>query len=78
LNTFEFPQPISCIVLDLAERFFFAASGDGSIHQMDIFRHYEDTIGMQAAHGSGVGDSIPTRKRLISLRYHLLFLTIAY
>ncbi|GLB41732.1 putative WD40 repeat-like protein [Lyophyllum shimeji] len=38
LTTFQFPRPIACLAWDLTERIFFAASADGSIHQMNLFR----------------------------------------
>ncbi|KAJ7035634.1 WD40 repeat-like protein, partial [Mycena alexandri] len=61
LTTFQFPQPISCLAWDLTERMFFAASKDGSIHQMNLFRQREDNSGshvMEAIGGSGVTDII--------------------
>ncbi|KAJ6624937.1 WD40 repeat-like protein [Mycena sp. CBHHK59/15] len=61
LTTFQFPQPISCLAWDLTERMFFAASKDGSIHQMNLFRYREDKSGghvMEAIGGAGVTDII--------------------
>ncbi|KAJ7113691.1 WD40 repeat-like protein [Mycena crocata] len=61
LTTFQFPQPISCLAWDLTERMFFAASKDGSIHQMNMFRQREDKSGghvMEAIGGAGVTDII--------------------
>ncbi|KAJ6496765.1 WD40 repeat-like protein [Mycena vulgaris] len=61
LTTFQFPQPISCLAWDLTERMFFAASKDGSIHQMNLFRQREDKSGshiMEAIGGAGVTDII--------------------
>ncbi|KAJ7132140.1 WD40 repeat-like protein [Mycena epipterygia] len=61
LTTFQFPQPISCLAWDLTERMFFAASKDGSIHQMNLFRQREDKSSsqiMEAIGGAGVTDII--------------------
>jgi pre-rRNA-processing protein IPI3 len=35
LTTFQFPHAVTCIAWDAAERLFFAASGDGYIHQSE-------------------------------------------
>ncbi|KAJ7281918.1 WD40 repeat-like protein [Mycena rebaudengoi] len=78
LTTFQFPQPISCLAWDLTERMFFAASKDGSIHQMNLFRQREDKSGgpiMEAIGGAGVTDIIRVgedeqkaqKRRLISV-----------
>ncbi|KAL0064415.1 Pre-rRNA-processing protein ipi3 [Marasmius tenuissimus] len=61
-----FPQVISTLAWDVTERLFFAASADGSIHQMNLFRERE------AIGGGGVSDVIratdETRKeRLINV-----------
>ncbi|KAI0629250.1 WD40 repeat-like protein [Trametes polyzona] len=77
LTTFYFPQPIACIAWDPTERLFFAASADGSIHQVNLFRQREDKFSraaMEAVGGAGVSDIIrindvdpkDARKRLIS------------
>lgn len=78
LTTFYFPQPITCIAWDATERLFFAASADGSIHQVNLFRQREDKYSraaMEAVGGAGVSDVIridnvdpkDARKRLISV-----------
>ncbi|TBU49181.1 WD40 repeat-like protein [Dichomitus squalens] len=78
LTTFYFPQPISCVAWDVSERLFFAASADGSVHQVNLFRQREDRFSraaMEAVGGAGVGDVIrindtdpaAARKRLISV-----------
>ncbi|KAI0741405.1 WD40 repeat-like protein [Daedaleopsis nitida] len=78
LTTFYFPQPITSVVWDLSERLFFAASADGSIHQVNLFRQREDKFSraaMEAVGGGGVSDVIrindvdttATKKRLISV-----------
>jgi pre-rRNA-processing protein IPI3 len=82
LTTFQFPQSIACLAWDLTERMFFAASSDGSVHQMNLFRHRDDKFGMQtveAVGGAGVSgivrvgdDSQTNKKRLISIGYFLL------
>ncbi|KAG1746716.1 WD40-repeat-containing domain protein [Suillus paluster] len=61
LTTFHFPKPISSAVWDITERLFFAASPDGSIYQVNLFRqrtekHAGQTI--EAVGGAGVSDII--------------------
>ncbi|KAF5316035.1 hypothetical protein D9619_006353 [Psilocybe cf. subviscida] len=61
LTTFQFPQPISHLAWDVTERFFFAASAEGSIHQMNLFRERENKLGgtvTEAIGGAGVTDII--------------------
>lgn len=81
LTTVNFPKPISCLAWDVTERLFFAASADGSIHQMNLFRVREDKFGRavtEAVGGTGISDVIrindddqdATRKRLISVGYY--------
>ncbi|KAI0352337.1 WD40 repeat-like protein [Trametes cingulata] len=78
LTTFYFPQPIVCVVWDPTERLFFAASADGSIHQVNLFRQREDKYSraaMEAVGGAGVGEVLrineidprDAKKRLISV-----------
>ncbi|KAI9064113.1 WD40 repeat-like protein [Trametes sanguinea] len=78
LTTFYFPRPITCITWDPTERLFFAASADGSIHQVNMFRQREDKFSraaMEAVGGAGVSDIIrineidpkDAKKRLISV-----------
>lgn len=66
------------MVWDLSERLFFAASADGSIHQVNLFRQREDKFSraaIEAIGGGGVSDAIrvndmdttATKKRLISV-----------
>ncbi|KAG7093749.1 hypothetical protein E1B28_007400 [Marasmius oreades] len=52
LTTFMFPQVISSLAWDVTERLFFAASSDGSIYQMNLFRERE------AVGGGGVSDVV--------------------
>lgn len=76
LSTFQFPKAITTIAWDTAERIFFAASGDGSIHQVNLFTQLEGRLTV-AIGGSGAVDSVgigdvpsfdgPIRKRLISV-----------
>lgn len=84
LTTFQFPQPISCLAWDFTERIFLAASADGSIHQMNLFRQRDSDTGAQipeAIGGAGVGDVIRVgeedreaqKKRLISVGYSFYF-----
>ncbi|GBE86365.1 Pre-rRNA-processing protein [Sparassis crispa] len=78
LTTFDFPQPISCLAWDATERLFLAASADGSIHQVNLFRQRVDEFdhaAVEAVGGAGVTDVIriddedqhTARKRLISV-----------
>ncbi|KAF8967688.1 WD40 repeat-like protein [Flammula alnicola] len=79
LTTFYFPQPISHLAWDVTERLFFAASSDGSVHQMNLFRERESKVGgvvTEAIGGAGVTDIIRVdndetrearKKRLISV-----------
>ncbi|KDQ18934.1 hypothetical protein BOTBODRAFT_63086 [Botryobasidium botryosum FD-172 SS1] len=63
LTTFLFPHPITVLALDPSERVFFAASKDGSIHQVNLFRRRKDKLGhrlvggMEAVGGAGAGDA---------------------
>ncbi|KAF4610801.1 hypothetical protein D9613_006895 [Agrocybe pediades] len=61
LTTFQFPQAISFLAWDLTERLFFAASADGSIHQMNLFHERESKVAgvvTEAIGGTGVTDII--------------------
>ncbi|KAI0331448.1 WD40 repeat-like protein [Cubamyces sp. BRFM 1775] len=88
LTTFYFPQPITCISWDPTERLFFAASADGSIHQVNLFRQREDKYSraaMEAVGGAGVSDVIrindidpkDAKKRLISIGEPVTAMTIS-
>ncbi|KAI0641918.1 WD40 repeat-like protein [Trametes meyenii] len=88
LTTFYFPQPIACIAWDPTERLFFAASADGSIHQVNLFRQREDKFSqaaMEAVGGPGVSDVIRinevdakgAKKRLISVGDPVTTMTIS-
>ena len=76
LSTFQFPKAITTITWDVTERLFFAASVDGSIHQVNLFSQREDRFAV-AVGGGGAADPIrigdgdsptdPTNKRLISV-----------
>ena len=76
LSAFQFPRAIATITWDTAERMFFAASVDGSIHQVNLFSQREDRFatalgGGGAANpiriGEEFGSSGPIKKRLISV-----------
>ncbi|KAH9000358.1 WD40 repeat-like protein [Lactarius akahatsu] len=78
LTTFQFPHAVACIAWDLTERLFFAASTDGSIHQVNLFRTRANKSGgyvAEAIGGAGVNDvllvrdddSSTTKRRLISV-----------
>ena len=76
LTTFQFPHAIDCIAWDSTERFFFAASGDGSVHQVNLFRtRIDKTRGRvaEAVGGGGVSDvlSIAEDDPNASKRRHL-------
>jgi pre-rRNA-processing protein IPI3 len=63
LATFQFPHAVTCITWDAAERLFFAASGDGSIHQVNLYRtRIDKTHGRlaEAVGGAGVSDTSVT------------------
>ncbi|KAI0766912.1 WD40 repeat-like protein [Trametes elegans] len=88
LTTFYFPQPITCLTWDPTERLFFAASANGSIHQVNLFRQREDKYSraaMEAVGGAGVSDVIrineidpkDARKRLISTGEPVTAMTIS-
>jgi pre-rRNA-processing protein IPI3 len=78
LTTFQFPHAVDSITWDATERFFFAASADGSIHQVNLFRtRIDKTRGRvtEAVGGAGVGDilsvaeddPIAGKRRLVSV-----------
>ncbi|KAF5373264.1 hypothetical protein D9615_007472 [Tricholomella constricta] len=88
LTTFQFPQAISCLTWDLTERIFLAASADGSVHQMNLFRQRDTKKGGQfteAIGGAGVSDVIRVgeengeaqKKRLISIGQPITALAIS-
>jgi pre-rRNA-processing protein IPI3 len=86
LTTFHFPKPISSAVWDITERLFFAASPDGSIYQVNLFRQRTEKHAgqmIEAIRGAGVSDIIRvadedsnTRKRLITVEYAFLVLSL--
>ncbi|KAL1738639.1 WD40-repeat-containing domain protein, partial [Schizophyllum fasciatum] len=86
LTTFTFPQVISRLAWDVAERFIFAAAPDGSIHQVNLFRDADEKsrIPAEAVGGAGLSDiirieDIPAearRKRLISVGYEIVISSI--
>ncbi|KAF9005985.1 WD40-repeat-containing domain protein [Cyathus striatus] len=45
LTSFQFPQPISFLAWDITERLFFAASANGSVHQVNMFQERESKFG---------------------------------
>ena len=78
LTTFQFLHAITCIAWDVTERFFFAASSDGSIHQVNLFRTRIDKTGGRVAEaigGAGVSDVLSvgnedpgaSKRRLVSV-----------
>ncbi|KAL4062481.1 WD40-repeat-containing domain protein [Scleroderma citrinum] len=61
ITTFHFPKPITCITSDISERMFFAASPDGSVHQVNLFRERDSKHGgkiIVAIGGAGTSDII--------------------
>ncbi|KAG7443607.1 WD40 repeat-like protein [Guyanagaster necrorhizus] len=89
LTVFQFPKAIACLAWDPTERLFFAASSDGSIYQMNLFRQSKDTVKgrtMEAIGGAGVHDIIriddegpfPSNKRLISVGQDVTCLAISF
>ncbi|KAJ3571922.1 hypothetical protein NP233_g3442 [Leucocoprinus birnbaumii] len=61
LTTFQFPHVISHLAWDVTERVFFAASQDGSIHRVNLFRQRKNNAGdliHEAVGGGGTSDII--------------------
>jgi pre-rRNA-processing protein IPI3 len=61
LTTFQFPHAVTQVTWDAAERLFFAASGDGSIHQVNLYRTRIDKTHGRVAEGiggAGVSDTL--------------------
>ncbi|THU91527.1 WD40 repeat-like protein [Dendrothele bispora CBS 962.96] len=89
LTTFMFPKAISCLAWDITERFFFAASSDGSIHQMNLFKQREDKSKApltEAIGGGGLNDIIRVddestnthKKRLITVGQPVSCIAISF
>ncbi|KAH8093781.1 WD40 repeat-like protein [Cristinia sonorae] len=86
LTTFQFTRAISLIAWDVTERLFFAASDDGSIQQVNLFRQREDKYsrnGMEAVGGAGVTEIIridpeqQTKKRQIAVGQPISTITLS-
>ncbi|KAK0238850.1 WD40 repeat-like protein [Armillaria nabsnona] len=88
LTVFQFPKAIACLAWDPTERMFFAASSDGSIYQMNLFRQSKDAMKgrtMEAIGGAGVHEiiriddegPIPSNKRLITVGQDVTCLSIS-
>ncbi|KAG5721339.1 Pre-rRNA-processing protein IPI3 [Termitomyces sp. T112] len=88
LTTFQFPRSISSLAWDVTERIFMAASRDGSIHQVNLFRQRDTKSGGQfteAVGGAGVNDIIRVgeegreaqKRRLISVDQPIMALCIS-
>jgi len=79
LTTFQFPRPISSLAWDLTERIFFAASADGHIHQMNLFRQRETKPGgqfIEAVGGAGINDVIRVSEEdCVSQKKRLIFVS---
>jgi hypothetical protein len=76
--SFLFPRPIVVLSVDPSERFFFAASQDGLIYQVNLFRKRTGAAnmrGLDAIGGGGMTDVIHlvddeiANQRLISVGY---------
>jgi len=78
MTTFQFPHAVACIAWELTERLFFAASTEGSVHQVNLFRTRTNQSGgyvAEAVGGGGVNDVFPVgdddlstnKRRLISV-----------
>ncbi|KAK0446690.1 WD40 repeat-like protein [Armillaria borealis] len=89
LTVFQFPKAIACLAWDPTERMFFAASSDGSIYQMNLFRQSKDAMKgrtMEAIGGAGVHEiiriddegPIPSNKRLIAVGQDVTCLSISF
>ncbi|KAI0320863.1 WD40-repeat-containing domain protein [Amylostereum chailletii] len=88
LTTFQFPHAIDCLTWDVTERVFFAATAEGSIHQVNLFRRRVDKHGgvlAEAVGGAGVtdiiriGDEDPkeSTKRLLNVGEPISTLTLS-
>ena len=87
MTTFQFPQIISLLAWDVTERFFFAASSEGSIYQVNLFKQKPRFGGqsMQAIGGLGANDVVridedylhAQKKRLIQVAQPISALTIS-
>ena len=77
-----FPQAIANIAWDITERLFFAASSDGSIYQVNLFKQREDSNKEhihEAVGGGGVSDVIRVSEdRLITVGSDFVFLLKLY
>jgi len=78
IATFIFPQPISVVTMDPSERVFFAASPNGSIHQVNLIRKPLNKVGhrVEPAEPTATGDiiridgqEVDENNRLISVKY---------
>ncbi|EJU03527.1 WD40 repeat-like protein [Dacryopinax primogenitus] len=60
MTTFVFPSPLSFIAVERTERTFFAASAEGEIFQMNLFRQRPGASGfrMEAVGGGGGAEAI--------------------
>ncbi|KAF7317909.1 WD40 repeat-like protein [Mycena kentingensis (nom. inval.)] len=86
LTTFLFPHPISCLAWDVTERVFFAASPEGSVHQVNLFRERDGPGNYEAVGGAGSADIIrigdeerskAQKRRLISVDEPVISLAIS-
>ncbi|KIM68122.1 hypothetical protein SCLCIDRAFT_1209520 [Scleroderma citrinum Foug A] len=85
ITTFQFPKPITCIASDVSERMFFAASLDGSVHQVNLFRERDSRHGgkiIEAVGGAGATDVVHVdddagKMRLITMSEGVMAISIS-
>ncbi|KAF7323161.1 WD40 repeat-like protein [Mycena chlorophos] len=86
LTTFQFPHPLTCLAWDPTERVFFAASPNGSVHQVNLFKSRDVPGSYSAVGGAGAADIIRVddeerdkaqKRRLISVGEPVLSLAIS-
>ncbi|KAF8325836.1 uncharacterized protein EI90DRAFT_3291620, partial [Cantharellus anzutake] len=71
LTTFLFPHPITRVIMDSTERVIFAASPNGDIHQINLFRKHTDELGHHKIDSLGTSERVELdeleKRRLISV-----------
>ncbi|KAF8317122.1 WD40 repeat-like protein [Clavulina sp. PMI_390] len=89
LSTFQFPHPITTLAMDMTERVFFAASRDGDVHQVNLYRRRTEQTSergpaMEAVGGGGQGsaeliglEEDAQKKRLLSVGDPITCMTIS-
>ncbi|KAI6038083.1 WD40-repeat-containing domain protein [Pisolithus marmoratus] len=77
MTTFHFPKPICCVVWDISERMFFAASPDGSVHQVNLFRERDHKHGGKVIEAIGGAGTAAAKTRLITVDQPVTALSIS-